>query len=61
MIRKLTDTQVRKAKPKRDGKPYSLSDGGGLFLYVERNGKYWRYNYRINGKQKTLSIAPIQM
>jgi len=58
MIRKLTDTQVRKAKPKRDGKSIKLSDGGGLYLYVRPNGKYWRYDYRFANKRKTLSIAP---
>lgn len=58
MLRKLTDVQVRKAQPKKDGKPAKLSDGGGLFLYVNKSGKYWRYSYRYQGKQKTLSIAP---
>lgn len=52
MKRKLTDTLVRNAKP-----PASISDGGGLYLLVRETGKLWRYNYRMDGKQKTLSIG----
>ncbi len=33
------------------------SDGGGLYLHVMATGKYWRVNYRINGKQKTLALG----
>ena len=33
------------------------SDGGGLYLHVTATGKYWRVNYRLNGKQKTLSLG----
>lgn len=33
-------------------------DGGGLFLLAHPNGsKYWRLNYRFNGKQKTIAIG----
>ena len=52
MKRKLTDTAVKNAKP-----PTSISDGGGLYLLVKETGKFWRYNYRMDGKQKTLSIG----
>jgi len=35
-----------------------MSDGGGLFLLVTpAGGKWWRYSYRFNGKQKTLSLG----
>lgn len=52
----LTNTQVSQAKP-RD-KDYKLSDGGGLYLLVARTGgKRWRFNFRFEGKQKTLSIG----
>jgi Arm DNA-binding domain len=52
----LTDTEVRGAKPLR--RPRKLSDGGGLYLLVQPNGgRYWRYNYRFNGKQKTLALG----
>jgi hypothetical protein len=38
-------TAVKQAKPK--DKPYKLADGGGLYLHVKSNGKYWRYKYRF--------------
>ena len=57
MLRKLTDVKVRTAKTKPDGKVNKLSDGGGLILYVSATGKYWRYNYRYQEKQKTLAIG----
>jgi integrase len=50
----LTAKQVEGAKPK--AKPYKLADGGGLYLLVTKAGKYWRFNYRIMGKQKTLAL-----
>ncbi|MBG6119449.1 MULTISPECIES: tyrosine-type recombinase/integrase [unclassified Sphingobium] len=46
-----------KAAKGRD-KPYKLTDGDGLFLYVAPNGgRYWRMNYRHLGKQKTLAFG----
>jgi len=33
------------------------TDGGGLYLLVKPAGKYWRMNYRYQGKQKTLSLG----
>lgn len=38
-------------------KQVKLSDGHGLYLLVNKSGKYWRYDYKINGKRKTLSIG----
>jgi integrase len=52
----LTDTQIRKLKPKSS--PSKHSDGGGLFLLVPPNGsKLWRLAYRFAGKQKTLALG----
>jgi len=52
----VTDTAVRKSKP--ETKPYKLSDGGGLFLLVNANGrKYWRLAYRFADKYKTLALG----
>jgi integrase len=52
----LNDTAIRNAKPKAT--PYKLSDGGGLFLLVNTNGsRWWRYSYRFDGKQKTISLG----
>ncbi len=53
---KLSDLAVRQAKTK--DKKYKLPDGGGLYCEVLTTGtKVWRYNYRLNGKQKTYTIG----
>lgn len=52
----LTDLKIRQAKPKE--KPYKLSDTGGLYLLINPNGaKYWRWKYRISGKEKLLAVG----
>jgi integrase len=52
----LTDSQVRSAKP--SGSPYKLFDIRGLYLHVMPNGgRYWRFNYRFNGKYRTLALG----
>jgi integrase len=52
----LADIQVRKAQPKE--KPYKLTDGGGLYLQVTPSGgKWWRFKYRFDGKEKLLSLG----
>nr|HPQ96002.1 integrase arm-type DNA-binding domain-containing protein [Thiolinea sp.] len=57
MSKKLKDSTAKNAKPKPDGKPACYTDDGGLFLQVTGTGKYWRYNYRMDSKQKTLVIG----
>lgn len=52
----LTALAAKHAKPK--AKPYKLTDEDGLHLLVHPNGgKYWRFSYRFNGKQKTLALG----
>ena len=52
----LSDAAIRAAKP-RD-RPYKLTDERGLFLLLTpTGGKWWRLNYRFEGKQKTLSMG----
>jgi integrase len=52
----LSDTACRTSKPRE--KPYKLSDGGGLYLLVEKNGsKLWRHAYRFDGKQKLVALG----
>lgn len=52
----LTVLAVENAKP-RD-KPYVLTDGNGLHLVVNPNGKkLWRLRYRFTGKQNMLSLG----
>lgn len=38
-------------------KPYKLPDGTGLYLLVNKSGKYWRYDYRFEGKRKTIAYG----
>jgi len=40
-----------------EDRPYKLLDGGGLFLHVQRSGKYWRMKYRWQGREKLLSLG----
>jgi integrase len=40
------------------GKPYSIFDGGGLYLWVTpAGGKLWRWGYRHSGKNKLMSFG----
>jgi len=51
----LTDTAIRNAKSK--DKPYKLTDGRGLYLLVNKSGKYFRWDYRFAGKRKTIALG----
>ena len=53
---RLTDTQIKRIKP--DTKPYKVSDGGGLFLWVTPSGgKIWRWTYRHEGRAKLMTFG----
>jgi hypothetical protein len=46
LAKPLTDLLIKNAKPKGD-KPYTLADGGGMYLEVTATGsKIWRMSYR---------------
>ncbi len=52
----LTDVTVRSAKPQ--AMAYRLADAAGLYLLVSPSGgKLWRWNYRYDVKQKTMSLC----
>lgn len=52
----LTDVQVRNAKTEK--KQAKLFDGAGLFLLFTSTGsKGWRFKYRFNGKEKSMSLG----
>ena len=52
----LTAIAIKAAKGR--AKPYKLTDSDGLHLLVlPSGGRYWRMNYRILGKQKTLALG----
>ena len=52
----LTDTKLRNLKaPER---PQRLFDGDGLYIELRPNGgKWWRFKYRFEGKEKLLSFG----
>lgn len=53
----LTQLQITSAKPK--ARPYSLTDGQGLALFIQPSGaKLWRFRYRCGGIARTLHIGP---
>jgi integrase len=52
----LTDVAIRNAKP--GARSIKLADGGGMFLLVTpTGGKLWRLKYRVEGREKLLSIG----
>lgn len=52
----LTDIDVKNARPGE--KPKKLTDGAGLFLLVTpKGGKWWRFRYRFDGKEKLISLG----
>lgn len=52
----LSDTAIRAAKPK--DKTYLMTDGEGMYLEITPSGgKWWRFKYRFDGKQKRLSLG----
>jgi len=53
----LTDTACKNAKTKDDGAPAKYADEKGMYLLVNKTGKYWRLDYRFNDKRKTLALG----
>jgi integrase len=52
----LKDLMVRNAKPRDSA--YKLSDAAGLYVYVSPSGgKLWRWDYRFEGKGKTMAFG----
>lgn len=52
----LTDTRIKAAKP--TDKVYKIYDAEGLYIEVPPTGsKRWRFKYRINGKEKRISLG----
>jgi integrase len=52
----LTNAVISGSKPRE--KPFKLSDGGGLFLLVNPSGsRWWRFKFRIHGKENLLSLG----
>lgn len=52
----LTDAAIRNAKPA--AKAVRLFDGGGLYLELSpAGGRWWRWKFRFEGKEKRLSLG----
>lgn len=52
----LTDTAIKNVKPSQ--KTVKLFDANGLYLEVSPSGgKWWRLKYRLDGKEKRLSLG----
>ena len=52
----LTDVAIRSVKPTE--KTQRLFDGAGLYLEISpAGGKWWRFKYRFEGKEKRLSLG----
>lgn len=50
------DNESRDDRPRRCAR--KISDGRGLYMLVMPNGsRYWRYNYRFEGKLKTVALG----
>ena len=56
IVKPLTDTEIKKAKPK--DKDYKLSDGENLYLVVKSNGtKFFRFDFIYHKKRKSMSFG----
>jgi integrase len=52
----LTESLLQTLKPQE--KAYKKHDVNGLYIYVSHTGaKSWRYNYAVNGKNKTATLG----
>lgn len=52
----LTDAAFKKAKP--GAKPVRIFDGRGLYVEIAPSGgKWWRWKYRFDGKERLLSMS----
>jgi diguanylate cyclase (GGDEF)-like protein/PAS domain S-box-containing protein len=52
----LTDRRIRDTPPSE--KPVKLADGDGMYLLLRPDGsRYWRLDYRFEGKRKTLALG----
>jgi len=54
-VMSLTDTAIRNAK--QEVRQYKISDEKGMYLLVNKAGKYFRLDYRFAGKRKTLALG----
>lgn len=52
----LSDTKIRNTRASE--KPIKLTDEKGLHLLIQpKGGRWWRFDYRMGGKRKTISMG----
>ncbi len=52
----LTDIQIKRSKP--GDQNYKIADGRGLYMLITTGGgKLWRWDYRFEGKRKTMALG----
>jgi len=59
-IHKLTEARINCAKPRADGRPHYLSDGGGLWFVVQATGsKQWAFRYTspTTGRRREMGMG----
>lgn len=55
--KRITDATIKNLKVK-DDKQWKFTIGDGLFVLITKTGsKLWRYKYRFNGREKSLSLG----
>ncbi|BCM24947.1 tyrosine-type recombinase/integrase [Methyloradius palustris] len=56
MVKRITDVECRNAISRKGVR--KLSDGDGLYLLIYETGKkYWRFRYKLKGKENSLSVG----
>src|SRR5262245_23743632 len=56
IMERLSDPLLRSLKPRQ--RPYTIADGGGLYIEVlPEGGKSFRYGYRLFGKKEKVTIG----
>src|SRR4029077_16228304 len=62
-INRLTDAEVRSAKPDKGKFVVRLADGAGLYLQATRSGsgvnRNWIFRYELDGERHDLGIGPL--
>jgi len=56
-VNKLTETAIKHATFEKYGTRKKMADGGGLYLDIQKAGRYWRLKYRYGGKEKLLALG----
>ncbi|HZT04397.1 MAG TPA: integrase arm-type DNA-binding domain-containing protein [Steroidobacteraceae bacterium] len=53
----LSETRIKSAKPHPEGRQYKVYDERGLYLLVTPGGRWWRFKYRLGGREKGISLG----